>query len=157
MDAYRRYGPALLRKAERMLRSRDDAQDVVQAVFVELLQQASPNSEFSYLYRAVTNRCLNLLRDRTARARLLTHHDDVLRGPVRTSCESRAIDLDLLAKLAQQLDREAAEIVVYRFVDDMSQEEIAEFMGLSRKTIGLRLNRIRAAVAALSGEPGAGP
>jgi RNA polymerase sigma-70 factor (ECF subfamily) len=154
MDAYRRYGPALLRKAERMLRSRDDAQDVVQAVFVELIQQSNPSSELPYLYRAVTNRCLNLLRDRSARTRLLAQHDDLLRGPVRTSCESRAIDLDLLAKLAQQLDREAAEIVVYRYLDDMSQEEIAEFMGLSRKTIGQRLQRIRAAVAALSGDGG---
>jgi RNA polymerase sigma-70 factor, ECF subfamily len=155
MEAYRRYGPALLRKAERMLRNRDDAQDVVQAVFVEVIQQAEPSLELAYLYRAVTNRCLNLLRDRTARARLLDRHDVALQGPVRTSCESRTIDLDLLSKLAQQLDREAAEIVVYRYVDDMSQEEIAEFMGLSRKTVGVRLNRIRDAVAALSGEGGA--
>jgi RNA polymerase sigma-70 factor (ECF subfamily) len=152
MDTYRRYAPALLRKAQRMLQSHDDAQDVVQSLFVELLQQAAPNTELAYLYRAVTNRCLNLLRDRSARARLLTHHDVVLRGPVRTTCEDRAIDLDLLAKLTQVLDSEAAEILVYRYVDDMSQEEIAEFMGLSRKTIGVRLARIRTAVSELAAD-----
>ena len=154
MDAYRRYAPALLRKAERMLQSHDDAQDIVQAVFVELLQQPTPNTELAYLYRAVTNRCLNLLRDRSARARLLEHHDELLRGPIRVTCEQRTIDLDLLAKLALVLDREAAEILVYRFVDDMSQEEIAEFMGLSRKTIGVRLARIRAAVTELAADAG---
>ena len=154
MDAYRRYAPALLRKAERMLQNRDDAQDVVQTLFVELLQQPSPNFELAYLYRAVTNRCLNLLRDRSARARLLSHHDVLLRGPIRTTCEDRTIDLDLLAKLADELDREAAEILVYRYVDDMSQEEIASFMGLSRKTIGVRLARIRTAVSNLLGEEG---
>jgi RNA polymerase sigma-70 factor (ECF subfamily) len=154
MDAYRRYAPALLRKAERMLQSRDDAQDVVQTLFVELLQQDTPNTDLAYLYRAVTNRCLNMLRDQAARARLLSQHDVMLRGPIRTTCEERAIDLDLLAKLVLVLDREGAEIVVYRYLDDMSQEEIAELLGLSRKTVGVRLARIRTAVMQLVDEHG---
>ncbi len=39
-----------------------------------------------------------------------------------------------------------------RFVDDMTQEEIAEHLGLSRKTIGKRLDRIRDEVIALRGQ-----
>ena len=34
-----------------------------------------------YLYRAVTNRCLNLIRDRAGRERLLAHQESALRGP----------------------------------------------------------------------------
>jgi RNA polymerase sigma-70 factor (ECF subfamily) len=154
MEAYRRYAPALLRKAERMLQSRADAQDVVQALFVDLLQQTTPQSDLAYLYRAVTNRCLNMLRDQAVRSRLLSQHDVLLRGPVRTSCEARAIDLDLLAKLVLVLDREGAEILVYRYFDDMPQEEIAELLGLSRKTIGQRLARIRDAVNRLVDQEG---
>lgn len=156
MDAYRRYAPALLRKAERLLLNRDDAQDVVQALFLELLQKPEPNTDLPYLYRALTHRCLNMLRDRTTRLRLLRHHDALLRGPVRTTCEERAIDLDLLTQLVRTLDRECGEILVYRYVDDLSQEEIAELLGSSRKTVGLRLARIRAAVLSLTaanGEP----
>jgi RNA polymerase sigma factor (sigma-70 family) len=41
------------------------------------------------------------------------------------------------------------QVLVARFVDDMTQEEIAEHLGLSRKTIGKRLDRIRAEVIAL--------
>ena len=38
-------------------------------------------------------------------------------------------------------------MLAYRYLDDMTQEEIAELLGLSRKTIGKRLDRIREAVA----------
>ena len=150
MDAYRRYAPALLRKAQRLLQNRDDAQDVVQALFLELLQETDTPTDLPYLYRALTNRCLNMLRDRTTHSRLLDRHDALLRGPVRTTCEDRAIDLDLLGKLVGVLDREGAEILVYRYVDDLSQEEIAELVGLSRKTVGQRLARIRESVVELT-------
>jgi RNA polymerase sigma factor (sigma-70 family) len=154
METYRRYAPALIRKAERMLQSHDDALDVVQALFVELLQRGSTEIDLSYLYRAVTNRCLNLIRDQSARRRLLSRQDVLLRGPVRSTCEDRAIDLDLLTKLSARLDRQSVEILVYRFVDDMSQEEIASLLGLSRKTIGHRLDRISQTVRELADETG---
>jgi RNA polymerase sigma-70 factor (ECF subfamily) len=154
MDAYRRYGPALLRKAERLLQNRDDAQDVVQALFLEVLQQTDPRLDLAYLYRALTNRCLNMLRDRITRRRLLERHDLSLRGPLRTTCEERAIDLDLLAKLVGVLDSQIAEVLIYRYVDDLSQEEIAELLGLSRKTVGVRLARIRELVLQLTAADG---
>lgn len=154
MDTYQRYAPALIRKAERMLQSHDDALDVVHALFVELLSRDESEIDLPYLYRAVTNRCLNLIRDRSARRRLLASQDAVLRGPVRTTCEDRTIDLDLLTKLSARLDQQSAEILVYRYVDDMSQEEIASLLGLSRKTVGHRLERIHGFVRALIAEDG---
>jgi RNA polymerase sigma factor (sigma-70 family) len=105
----------------------------------------------------VTNRCLNVIRDRNNRTRLLARQDAVLRGPVRTSCEARAVDLDLLCKLASELDPESCEILVYRFVDDMGLEEIAQLTGKSRKTIGKRLDRVRNAVLRLSEPPAGAP
>jgi RNA polymerase sigma-70 factor (ECF subfamily) len=154
MQAYERYAPALQRKAERILQNRADAQDVVQTLFVELLQQTEHRADFAYLYRAVTNRCLNVLRDRATRARLLREHEVLLRGPVRTSCEERSIDLELLGKLVAELDQEHAEILVCHYFDDMPQAEIAELLNTSRKTVGVRLARIRAAVARLTGRVG---
>lgn len=153
MQAYLRYAPALQRKAERILQNREDAQDVVQTLFVDLLQTQTTEIDLAYLYRAVTNRCLNMLRDRTTRARLLQRHDVALRGPVRTDCEERTIDLDLLTKLTAELDQEHAEVLVCHYFDDMAQAEIAELLGVSRKTVGIRLGRIRAAVARLIGRP----
>src|SRR4051812_40211757 len=94
-----------------------------------------------------------MLRDKATRARLLTRHDVALRGPVRTSCEDRTIDLDLLAKLTLELDRDHAEVLVFHYFDDMSQAEIADVVGVRRKAVGVRLARIRALVSNLVGQP----
>jgi RNA polymerase sigma factor (sigma-70 family) len=152
-DAYERYGPALLRKAERILQSPDDAGDIVHALFVDLMQGRDPNVDIKYLYRAVGNRCINFLRDRGNRERLLEHQQHALRGPARTHCEDAVIGLDLLARLAGILDSRSLEILICRFWDDMSQDEIAAFLGTSRKTVGKRLIKIRAHVLALRGDP----
>jgi RNA polymerase sigma-70 factor (ECF subfamily) len=161
MDLYARHGRALLRKAERMLGSRADAQDLVQGLFADLLERrarAGDALDLPYLYRAITNRCLDFLRDEKNRARLREAHDDALRGPVRTRCDDRVIDLDLLEKLARALDAPTLEILTYRFFDDMTQEEIATMTGLSRKTVGKKLDDVREAVARLVGPPdGGGP
>ncbi len=150
--AYRRYGPALLRKAERILQNHDDAGDIVQQIFLDLVQQRRAVFELPYLYRAVTTRCLNLLRDTRNRQRLLERQEPALRGPVRTRCDEEVVGLDLLVKLAARLDRRSLEILVCRFWDDMTQEEIASFLGVSRKTVGKRLDRIRNQIGALAAD-----
>jgi RNA polymerase sigma factor (sigma-70 family) len=149
MDCYARYGPALLRKARRVLGNPVDAEDIVHGLFVDLLQKDSPPPELPYLYRAVTNRCLTLLRDRTTRERLLAEHQSALRGPVRTRLDERAVGLDLLAKLADRLDDAHLETLVFRFFDDLRLEEIAQVMGVSRKTVGNRPARIQTEVREL--------
>lgn len=158
MDLYQRYGRALLRKAERLLQSRADAQDVVHALFVDLLEKKNQeNVDLPYLYRAVTNRCLSHLRDETNRARLLAQNDVSLRGPVRTRVDERIIDLDLLGKLVRDLDELGAEVLAHHYFDDMTQEEVAALLGVTRKTVGSRLDRIREAVLRLAERSEASP
>lgn len=149
MDAYLRYGPALLRKARRLLRNEDDARDAVQSLFVDLLARELRPYDLPYLYRALTHRCLNLLRDEKNRARLLERETAALRGPVRIAPDARALELDVLCKLATLVDESVMEALVYRFVDEMGQEEIAGVMGVSRKTVQNRLARGEQAVRAL--------
>lgn len=143
MELYRRYGPALLRKAERMLQDRDEAQDLVQGLFLDLLQHPRAAADLPYLYRAITNRCLNHLRDRRNQGRLLSEHDRTLQALGRTRLDDLVLDRRLLANLARRLDDRTWEILVYHLIDDMTQEEIAVLLGISRKTIVRRLKRVR--------------
>jgi RNA polymerase sigma factor (sigma-70 family) len=155
-DAYRRYGPALVRKAERILRNSDDAIDLVQGLFVDLIARSETTVELPYLYRAVTNRCLNLIRDQRGRARLLEREQPALSPPSRLGDQARVIGLDLLGKLGERLDAGQLEVLVCRYLDDMTQEEIAEHLGLSRKTVGKRLARAHEVIAELTGGAAAG-
>ena len=150
--AYRAWGPALVRKAERILRSREDAVDTVHALFVDLIPRWSKDVDLPYLYRAVTNRCLNVVRDRGTRARLLEREQQVAAPIGRVRLDDQIVGVGLIAALADRLDQAHMEVLVARFVDDITQEEIAEHLGVSRKTIGKRLDRIRDAVIELRGE-----
>jgi RNA polymerase sigma-70 factor, ECF subfamily len=156
MEVYQRYGPALLRKAERVLQNRDDAMDVVQGVFVDMLQKGQTQADLPYLYTAVTSRCLNLLRNRNTRARLLDQEDPSLRGPVRTRCDEQVIGLDILTKLAARLDDSTLQVLIYKYFDDMTQDGVAEILDLSRKTVGKRLDRVRQTMTELMAETGSG-
>lgn len=147
--AYRAYGAALVRKAERILRNREDAVDVVHALFVDLLPRWSSDVDLPYLYRSVTNRCLNLVRDRGTRARLLEREQTTAAPVARVRLDDEVVGLALIATLTEQLDAAHMEVLVARFVDDMTQDEIATHLGVSRKTVGKRLDRIREAVTAL--------
>ncbi|HUS28027.1 MAG TPA: sigma-70 family RNA polymerase sigma factor [Kofleriaceae bacterium] len=150
--AYRAFGPALVRKAERVLRSREDAVDVVHGLFADLIPRWNKDVDLPYLYRAVTNRCLNMVRDRNTRARLLEREGTAAAPVARVKLEDQVVGVGLIAALAEKLDESHMEVLVARFVDDMTQEEIAEHLGLSRKTIGKRLDRIRDEVLALRQE-----
>lgn len=132
-----------------MLRSREDAVDVVHALFADLLPRWSSDVDLPYLYRAVTNRCLNLVRDRGTRARLLEREHATAAPVGRVRLDDQVVGVGLIAALVDRLDQAHLEVLVARFVDDMTQDEIADHLGVSRKTIGKRLDRIRVAVIEL--------
>ena len=137
---YQRYAPMLVRKAERMLRHREDAVDLVHTLFVDLLAQGGAVPDLPYLYRAVTNRCLNVLRDSRNRQRLLA----TTPWPEHTlSEEARMLTMETLLTLVKRLDARQAEVLAYYFLDDMTQDEIAEVTGISRRTIVTDLQSIR--------------
>jgi RNA polymerase sigma-70 factor (ECF subfamily) len=132
-----------------MLRSREDAIDVVHALFTDLIPRWNKSVDLPYLYRAVTNRCCNVLRDRGTRARLLEREQQTAAPVGRVRLDDQVVGVGLIAALAEQLDEAHMQVLVARFVDDMTQDEMSDHLGVSRKTIGKRLDRIREAVIAL--------
>lgn len=151
MDIYQRYGPALLRKCTRMLGSVQDAEDIVQGLFVDLLKKGKTDVDLPYLYRASTNRCLNLIRNSKKRSKLLSAQSKVDAQDYTTRTDEPTANRDLLEKVIAKLDKKSRQILIYRFYDDMTQEEIAQLTGYSRKTIGKKLQMIRTTVVQMSG------
>ena len=106
----------------------------------------------AYLYRVLTHRCLNVLRDEKNRARLLERETPALRTGAQIAPETLALGVDTLRKLAACVDEAVMETVVYRYLDEMGQEEIAKVMAVSRKTVQNRLARAEQALRALAEE-----
>jgi RNA polymerase sigma-70 factor (ECF subfamily) len=142
----------LLRKARRLLRNEEDARDAVQSLFLALLTDGEKPDDLPYLYRMLTHRCLNTLRDEKNRARLLERETPALRGTVRIAPDALALGIDTLRRLAERVDEAVMETVVYRYFDEMGQEEIASVMSVSRKTVQNRLARAEQVLHSLGEE-----
>jgi RNA polymerase sigma factor (sigma-70 family) len=143
---YRAHGHVVLRRARSLLGSEEDARDVVQEVFASLVrypaQFRGESSMTTWLYAATTNGCLNRLRNRRTRARLLSERPPApaAGGPPRA--ESAAILKDLFAHIPEEL----AHAAIYYYADEMTHDEIATVLGCSRRHVGDLLERLRAHV-----------
>lgn len=148
-DLYRKFGPMVLRRARGILGDDQAARDAMQTVFVKAIDAASTfrgdASPVTWLYRMTTNHCLNIVRDSGRRAELLRQHNQAHPQSGEASAETKLTLQEILLKVPDEL----REIAVYYYLDQLKQEEIAEMLGVSRRTIGNRLEEFRAAVQAL--------
>lgn len=147
--AYRAHGHHVLRRATLILGNESDAREVLQEVFLSLVdhpEQFSAQSALStWLYSATVHRCWNRLRDERNRARLLAGRSDALPLPRHLASPEHAAQLrQLLARLPIEL----AQVAVYQLADEMSQDEIAEAMGCSRRQVRKLLEQLDEVLAA---------
>lgn len=154
-ELYQRTAPALLRKCERMLGNRPDAEDIVQQLFVDLIRRGRTDVELPYLYRAATSRCLNRMRDSKRRRALVERHGEGLLWHEAPRVDDRVLSQDLLLRLVDRLDERAAEVLALHFIDGIDQGEVATMIGTSRRTVVAQVAKIRLAAAELAGPGGA--
>jgi RNA polymerase sigma-70 factor, ECF subfamily len=144
-DLYRRFGSLIYRRCLKLLCDSELAKDAAQEVFVRAMRHAdklmiSDRECLPWLYRVTTNYCLNVLRDQ-ARAEQLPL--SVLRNHVRDNgIEKRFTAREEILALMSGFDDVSARIALFAHLDRMTQEEIADVMGLSRRTVGKRLKKI---------------
>ena len=111
--------------------------------------RGAPSQLGGWIYRLTTHTCLNRLR--TRRRRLTREYSsevaDWLTVQPANPLESLTSRYDLTA-LLDSLDELGQQVFVYLHLDGMTQEEIAETTGVSRRTIGKSVKRIEEILAA---------
>ena len=144
---YERNGRTIVGRARTLLADVEAAKDVMQEVVVLVVTKETHVLELPqpgpWLYRVTTNMCLNRLRDERRRKELIGAHPDEPLHP--GDVEKRAIVLDILRRVPAALQ----EVAVYHYVDEMSHDEIADLMGISRRTVGNRLAAFKKRVTLL--------
>lgn len=149
---FRRHAPSVFRRARRLLGRDADAWDAVQEVFQKMVTahqsfrgEARP---MTWLYRITTNISLNMLRSRSLREPAgLTVIDEQADG--QEALETR----DLLRAWLKGLTEREQAIATLLFIDGLTQEEVADVLELSRKTINREVAELRAKAAALGAIP----
>lgn len=138
------HGPAVYRRALRLLGNHADAEEATQEVFIRALRGRGGfggQSQLStWLYRITTNYCLNQIRDRRRRRELVEERgaEPPPSGPLPAG------DLLLLRRLLGEADEEQARVAIYIYMDGMTHDEVAEVLSVSRRTVGNQLARFHA-------------
>jgi len=148
-DLYQVHALALIRAAKLLLRDQPSAEDAVQDAFLGLYQALPRLSDHDqilpYLRTAVINRSRSVLR---ARRRALLRR--VQHEPPMSSAESTAMageDRRAVMTAVGRLPRRTREVLVLRYYLDLTDQEIAATLRVSRSTVTSTASRGLAALA----------
>jgi RNA polymerase sigma-70 factor, ECF subfamily len=141
-DLYERYYDAVFRAALRVTGNPDDAEDVLQTVFLRVLAQGrdagSVPPPAAYFRRAAINAAVDLLRRQTVRA-----------GPVydeqapHAAVDPPSLLKEQLRRAIATLESDDATLFLLRHVEGLSIEELAGMFELEKNNVAVRLHRIR--------------
>jgi RNA polymerase sigma-70 factor (ECF subfamily) len=151
---YRDHHRMVLRRIRRFVPN-NDAPDLLQEVFERAVKHGATfegrSSPVTWLYQIATRVCLHHLRDTQKRASLLEAWGAPAwsRPSIAANPETRAF----LSQVWRQLDDDLTEIGAYHYIDGLTQAEIADILGCSRRTVGNRLTELRKRVE-LAATPG---
>jgi len=137
---YREAGPGLMRFISRRLRTREDAEDALQATFVEaarhyerMVEAGSPRA---WLYAVARN----LVAARQRRAGIVRWSVLPEDPPAKIAVDSD-VRLDVMRDAMGRLPESLREILELRIGGDLSYQEIADALGLPVGTVRSRIHR----------------
>jgi len=152
-----RYSGKLMAVAGRLLGSRADAEDAVQRAFIHCFAGAGTYDArwavSTWLYRILTNVCVDELRRRATRSA----HDEHSAGALAAASSNHhpaTAYLDLHRAL-ERVPREARVLLALRYVDGLSYGELARIRGISINTVKSQLARGKSLLRAELGKRGA--
>ena len=141
-ELYERYSEAVFRATLRVTGNPADAEDVLQTVFLRVLARGKDVEEVAqpaaYFRRAAVNAAVDVLRRRELHADAV--YDD--RAP-HAATHSPFLLKERLRRAIAALDREDASLFLLRFVEGLSNEELAGMFHIEKNNVAVRLHRIR--------------
>jgi RNA polymerase sigma-70 factor (ECF subfamily) len=138
---YRAYGTSVFRVCRSHVRSTEDAQDVVHDVFLKvqkgLGQFQEKSAIFTWIYRITVNQCLEYRRRNYRRGNTLPL-EAVDAGPY-TAKEAGVESSMRMERIMQACDRTTRAIIFLLYYEGLTQEEVAEVLGMGRSAVTKRL------------------
>jgi phenylalanyl-tRNA synthetase alpha chain len=145
-----KYSSAVYGMAYHIVGNFADAQDLAQEAFITAylkLHQLEDHAKFAGWLRAITvNICKMGLRKRKEEISSLEEIDERKISNVQPSPEDNLIakeERDMVMKAVASLPEESRLAVTLYYMDGMTYEEIANFLGVTRSAIDSRLQRAR--------------
>jgi len=139
-------GPGLLLFARNWVRSRADAEDVVQDAFVRFWRRNHNIDNRALLYATVRSIALDLLRRDSRRARREFDAVSETEQSIQPKFDAADETQQALAAAVDRLPNEQREVLVMKIWNELTFAEIASVLGISQNTAA---SRYRYALGAL--------
>lgn len=140
---YSAHGRSLLIHCLRLLGDAASAEDATQEVFLRVRRHAGRAPDAAemrpWLFRIATNHCLNELRSRGVRSRTPPQ----LTMQVTSNQEDSMAAQNDARRFLERLPPRARAVAWLTYVDGMLQHEVAETLGVSRRTVVNYLSQVR--------------
>lgn len=141
-ELYERHYTMVYRAALRVTGNPADAEDVLQTVFLRILSRgAGADPELmpeAYFRRAAVNGAVDLLRRRVTRAEI-----QLSETSLHAQIENTALLKERLRRAIAVLEQSDAVMFLLRYVEGLSNSELADMFGQDKNNIAVRLHRIR--------------
>lgn len=145
---YKLHGPFVIRRCKTILKNNSDADDATQEVFIRIIKNIetfkNESNPTTWIYRIATNVCIDIIRKKSSQP------IQTLAFEIVDTIEHPSPRADIIALSRQEidwifshLDPQSLQILVHTFLDEMSQEEIAQVIGISRKTVWTKLDKLK--------------
>lgn len=153
-----RYKKSVFSIVYRMIGNYHEAEDISQEVFVTVynkLYQFDGNKKFApWIHRIAVNTCITAMRKNKKVVLLnfdegfIPHYDPEAKqnpGDPQMVCENKELKADIEASL-MDLPETYRTIIVLRYQLELSNQEIAEVLGISRENVEVKAHRARKAL-----------
>ncbi len=150
---FREYYPILTRYAESFIFDRALSEDMVQAFFVSLWENAAhiniQDSLKYYFYQSIKNRCLNRLRDLKVQDKNKLLYIEAI---LQQDDSSDWVDIEMLDQIKESIDRlpsQMALIFKLKYLEGKKNKEISALLNVSENTVKTQLLRAKEKLRAM--------
>lgn len=145
LEAYDKYSEAIYRHCYFRIFNRERAKELMQEAFTRTWESISKGADIlnikAFLYRTATNLVIDESRKKKTDSLDSLHERgfDPSSPKVETAYDS--MEIEAVLKLIKQLDEKYREVVMMRYVNDLTPKEISAALGISENVVSVRIHR----------------
>ena len=157
-DLYEEHKYALLHYAMTIIRNQDMAEDAVHNTFISIIEKKEKylNLDCRDFRRSaviiVRNKCIDILRKQKPFANISMEELEIFLESDEKSVEEQVLlssDYELIRKYINSIDEISKQVLLMKYILNMSYKEIGEKLGMTPKHVDTRIMRAKAKVRKL--------
>ena len=145
IKAYNEFSDAIFRHCCFRVYNRDSAKDITQETFTKTWQYLVDGGEIenikAFLYKTANNLIIDLFRKKKAVSLETMQETGFEPSYDDSNSINNSIEVKRLLKIMDRLDSTYRDIIIMRYIDDLSPKQIAEIAQESENNISVKIHR----------------